>query len=57
MDDLIILASNVIQLKWLESKLQKIFEMSDLKELHYCPEIEVEKKKKSYYHHELKELH
>jgi hypothetical protein len=35
-DDLIILASNVSILKWLKSRLEDEFEMSDLGELHYC---------------------
>ena len=35
MDDLIILASNVTQLKWLQSKLEKEFRMSNLGELCY----------------------
>ena len=39
-DDLIILASNVIQLKWLKSELEKKFERSDLEELHYYLGVE-----------------
>jgi hypothetical protein len=35
-DDLIILASNVTILKWLKSRLEDEFEMSDLGELHYA---------------------
>ncbi len=42
-DDLIILASNVTQLKWLKSELEKEFEMSDLGELHYCLGVEFER--------------
>ena len=30
-DDLIILVNNVIQLKWLESELEKEFEISDIR--------------------------
>ena len=33
MDDLVILVSNVTQLKWLKLELEKEFELSDLKEL------------------------
>ena len=42
-DDLIILASNVIQLKWLKSKLEKEFEMSYLRKSYYCLVMEFEK--------------
>ena len=42
MDNLIILANNVTQLKWLKSELEKVFEMSDLEQLHYCLEVEFE---------------
>ena len=35
-EDLIILASNVTQLKWLKWKLEKEFEMMDLGELRCC---------------------
>ncbi len=42
-DDLIILASNVNILKWLKSRLEDEFEMSDLGELHYCLGVEFEK--------------
>ncbi len=43
MDDLIILASNVSILKWLKSRLEDEFEMSDLGELHYYLGVEFEK--------------
>jgi len=39
-DDLIILASNVSILKWLKSRLEDEFDMSDLGELHYCLGVE-----------------
>jgi len=39
-DDLIILASNVSILKWLKSRLEDEFEMSDLGGLHYCLGVE-----------------
>jgi hypothetical protein len=42
-DDLIILASNVSILKWLKSRLEEEFEMSDLGELHYCLGVEFER--------------
>ncbi len=42
-DDLIILASNVNILKWLKSRLEDEFEMSDLGELHYCLDVEFER--------------
>ncbi len=42
-DDLIILASNVNILKWLKSRLEDEFEMSDLGELHYCLGVEFER--------------
>ena len=42
-DDLIILASNVSILKWLKSKLEDEFEMSDLEELRYCLGVEFER--------------
>jgi hypothetical protein len=42
-DDLIILASNVSILKWLKSRLEDEFEMSDLGELHYCLGVEFER--------------
>ena len=43
MDDLIILTSNVSELKWLKSELEKEFEMSDLGELHNCIGVEFER--------------
>ena len=46
-DDLIILANNVTQLKWLKSELEKDFEMSDLGELHYCLGIEFKRNKEA----------
>jgi hypothetical protein len=42
-DDLIILANNVNILKWLKSRLEDEFEMSDLGELHYCLGVEFER--------------
>ncbi len=42
-DDLIILTSNVSILKWLKSRLEDEFEMSDLEELHYCLGMEFER--------------
>jgi hypothetical protein len=42
-DDLIILASNVSILKWLKSRLEDEFEMSDLGGLHYCFGVEFER--------------
>jgi hypothetical protein len=42
-DDLSILASNVSILKWLKSRLEDEFEMSDLGELHYCLGVEFER--------------
>jgi hypothetical protein len=42
-DDLIILASNGNILKWLKSRLENEFEMSDLGELHYCLGVEFER--------------
>ena len=41
-DDLIILASNITQLKWLKLELEKEFEMSDLGELYYCLGVDFE---------------
>ena len=46
-DDLIILASNITQLKWLKSELEKEFEMSDLGELHYCLGVEFERNRET----------
>ncbi len=42
-DDWIILASNVSILKWLKSRLEDEFEMSDLGGLHYCLSVEFER--------------
>ena len=42
MNNLIILVSNMIQLKGLKSKFEKEFEMNDFKKLHYCLEIKFE---------------
>ena len=42
-DDLIIKASNVIQLQWLKSELKKEFEVSDVGELYYCLGVEFER--------------
>ncbi len=42
-DDLIILANNVSILKWLKSRLEDEFEMSDLGELLYCLGMEFER--------------
>ena len=47
-NDLIILASNVIQLKWLKSELKKEFEMSDLGKLHHCLKVEFEKNREAH---------
>ena len=46
-DDLIILTSNAIQLKWLISKLKKKIEMSDLIELYYCLRVDFERNKEA----------
>lgn len=35
-DDLIILASDVVKLKWFKLKLENKFKMNDLGELYYC---------------------
>ena len=42
-DNLIILARNVIHLKWLKLELEKEFKMGDLGELHYYLEVEFER--------------
>ena len=47
-DDLIILASNVISLKWLESEFVREFEMSNLEELHYSLGVEFEKNREAH---------
>lgn len=46
-DDLIVLASDVAKLRWLKSKLEKKFEMSDFRELHYYLGVEFEKNKEA----------
>ena len=46
-DDFIILASNVMQLKWLKSGFTKEFEMNNLGELHYCLGVEFEKNREA----------
>ena len=48
MDDLIILASNVTQLKWLKSELGKEFGIIDSGEMHYCLGEEFEKNKEAH---------
>ena len=47
-DDLLILASNVTQLKWLKSERKKEFEMTDLGELHYCLGVEFERNRETH---------
>ena len=47
MDDLIILASNVIQLKWLNLEPEKKSEMNNLGELQYCLVVEFERNRKA----------
>ena len=47
-DDLIILANNVIQLKWLNLELVKGIEMNDLGELHYCLGVEFERNSEAH---------
>lgn len=42
-DNMIILANNEIQLKWLELELVKEFEMNAIKKLKYFREMEFEK--------------
>jgi hypothetical protein len=39
-DNLIMLANNIIQLKWLKSKFEKAFEINNLKKIHYNLRIE-----------------
>ena len=57
-NDLIILTSNVTQLKWLNLELECFFEMSDFRLMHFCLGIEFEKNSKNPYHHyKPKELH
>ena len=45
--DLIILASNVTQLKWLKSELKKEFEMYNFGELHYWLRVEFERNREA----------
>ena len=47
MDDLIILASNVIQLKWFKSEFEKEFEMCNFGELHYSLRIKFERNREA----------
>ena len=46
-DDLIILSSDVTELKWLKSQLEKKFEMSDLGELNYCLGVQFQRDRKT----------
>ena len=46
-DDLIILTSNLIQLKWIKSEFEKDFEINDLWEWHYCLEVQFERNRKA----------
>lgn len=45
-NDLITLANDVAKLKWFKSKLDNEFEMSDLGELYYCLQVELERNRK-----------
>ena len=47
MDDLITLANNVIQLKWLKLEVEKELEMRDIGGLHYCPGVEFERNREA----------
>ena len=47
-NDLIILASNVTQLKWFNLEFEKDFEMNDLGELHYCLRVEFERNREAH---------
>ena len=47
-NDLIVLASNVTQLKWLKLELKKEFEMSNFEELHYCVKVKFERNRKAH---------
>ena len=47
MNDLIILASNVAQLKWFKSKFKKDFKMINLEELYYCLGVECERNREA----------
>ena len=46
-DDFIILANNVTQLKWLKLELKNGFEISGLGELHYCLGMKFERNKEA----------
>ena len=46
-DDFILFSSNITQLKWLKSELEKEFETSDLIELHYYIGVEFERNKEA----------
>ena len=46
-DDLIILASNVTQLKWHKMELKKEFEMNNLRELYDCLVVESERNREA----------
>ena len=48
MNDLIISANNVIQLKWLKLELENFFERSNLVELYYCLRLEFERNMKAW---------
>ena len=45
--NLIVLTSNVTQLKWLKSELEKKFEMRNFGELHYCLRVEFERNREA----------
>ena len=47
-DNLIILARNVTQLKWLILEFEKEFAISDLGELYYCPRVEFDRNKEAH---------
>ena len=47
-DDLIILACNETQLKWLKSELKKEFKINDLQKLHYCLGVEFKGNRKTH---------
>lgn len=42
-DDLILLSSNVIQLKWFKLEFEKEIEINDLGKLHYCILVKLKK--------------
>jgi hypothetical protein len=57
-DDLIISTNNVSILKWLKSRLEDEFEVSDLGGLHYCLGVEFERDRANLHHnHEPKQVH